>query len=177
MWRPAGLPAPLLASVLLLGPAVALAAAPVATDDPDQGHAHIPHAAFPHAPYVSNPPTSGPHTPFTAAWGRHADPVPDEVLVHNLEHGGVVMGYRCGDCPDVADALAGLAEGYPRVVVAPNPRLPAPIVLSAWGHSLRVDTLDAPGREAIRGFLARHHGIDHHPPHDHGAPAAGAPGP
>jgi|GEM_PF-1590159 len=150
-------------------------AAPVEVLHPDQGHDHIPLPAFPHAPYISDPPASGPHTPFTARWGIHPKPVPDEVLVHNLEHGGVVMGYRCADCPEVPAALAKLAAGFPLVVVAPNPRLPAPIVLSAWQHTLRVQALDAEGQWAIRGFLARHHGVDHHPRgHRHTAPAAPA---
>lgn len=156
-------------------------AAPVEVVYPDQGHDHIPLPAFPHAPYISDPPASGPHTPYTAPWGVHPKPLPDEVLVHNLEHGGVVLGYRCADCPQVAAELARLAAGYPLVIVAPNPRLPAPIVLSAWQHTLRVAVLDDEGRWAIRGFLARYHGIDHHlhgiDPPMHGPRPAAPPGP
>jgi len=159
--------------------AVQPVAAPVEVVYPDQGHDHIPLPAFPHPPYISEPPASGPHTPYTAPWGVHANPLPDEVLVHNLEHGGVVLGYRCTDCPDVAAGLTRLAAGYPLVIIAPNPRLPAPIVLSAWQHTLRVQALDDEGRWAIRSFLARYHGVDHHlhrptpapPPGPSGGPA------
>jgi hypothetical protein len=151
-------------------------AAPVETVYPDQGHDHIPLPAFPHAPYLSEPPASGPHTPYTAPWGIHTKPVPDEILIHNLEHGGVVLGYRCMDCPEVAAGLARLAAGYPLVVVAPNPKLPAPIVLSAWQHTLRVQALNDEARWAIRAFLARYHGVDHHlRGHVHAAPARPAP--
>lgn len=164
--------------VLLTACAGARSPAPVEVAWPDQGHDHIPVPAFPHAAYLSNPPTSGPHTPYVARWGVHKGPVPDEVLVHNLEHGGVVIGHRCADCPDVVAELKGLAEGYPLVVVAPNPKLPAPVVLSAWRHTLAVERLDEAGRRAIADFLARHHGVDHHPPGHgrHTAPPEPAPG-
>jgi Protein of unknown function (DUF3105) len=198
MWRPAGLPRtprPWIAATALAlaawaaggcaaGPrpapvAVAPVAAPIEVVYPDQGHDHIPLPAFPHAPYIGYPPASGPHTPYTAPWGVHAKPIPDEILVHNLEHGGVVLGYRCTDCPDVAAELTRLAAGFPLVIVAPNPRLPAPIVLSAWQHTLRVPALDDEGRWAIRSFLARYHGIDHHlrAPAHAPPPGARAPGP
>ncbi len=168
--RPAAAPPPT--------PAAAPVAAPVETVYPDQGHDHIPLPAFPHAPYLSEPPASGPHTPYTAPWGIHKKPVPDEILIHNLEHGGVVLGYRCLDCPEVAAGLARLAAGYPLVVVAPNPKLPAPIVLSAWQHTLRVQALNDEGRWAIRAFLARYHGVDHHlRGHVHAAPAPARPAP
>jgi len=141
---------------------------------PDQGHLHIPTPDFPHAPYLSDPPTSGPHTPYVAPWGIYTQQVRDEVLLHNLEHGGVVLGHRCTDCPEVVAALRELAQGYPMVIVEPNPDLPAPIVLSAWQHALEVQRLDDTARQAIRDFLARHHGVDHHPagPHLHGPPPA-----
>lgn len=149
---------------------------PVDVAYPDQGHDHIPHPAFPHAPYASNPPTSGPHTPYTAPWGVHRKPVPNEVLLHNLEHGGIVIGHRCADCPDLVNELAELAADYPRVIVAPNPDLPTPIALSAWGHALAIEALDEPARQAIAAFLERHHGVDHHPrgPHGHAPPPAPA---
>jgi hypothetical protein len=185
MWRPAGLPHPIrlrpaAAALLLAGAAAGGCAtapaprpAPVEGVHPDQGHDHIPLPAFPHAPYLSYPPASGPHTPYTAPWGVHPKPVPDEMLVHNLEHGGVVLGYRCADCPDVVAALAALAKGYPLVVIAPNPRLPAPVVLSAWQRTLRVPALDDEGQWAIRSFLARYHGVDHHPRGHRHAPPPG----
>jgi hypothetical protein len=157
----------------------ARAAGPVDVAYPDEGHEHIPNPEFPHAPYLSNPPTSGPHTPFIAPWGIYGKPVPNEILLHNLEHGGVILGHRCTDCPEVVAGLKALAKGYPLVIIAPNPALPAPIVLSAWQHALAVERLDGPSEQAIRDFLARHHGVDHHPKgtHLHAPPPADAPAP
>ena len=45
----------------------------------------------PHERYNSLPPTSGPHYPFTAPWGISSEPIPEELQVHNLEHGGVFI--------------------------------------------------------------------------------------
>ena len=47
-----------------------------------------------HLPYNSVPATSGWHYPFWASWGVHGNVIPDEVLVHNLEHGGVGVHYN-----------------------------------------------------------------------------------
>lgn len=45
--------------------------------------------------YNSNPPTSGDHYASPADWGVHSEPVADEYVVHNLEHGGVWLTYNC----------------------------------------------------------------------------------
>ena len=47
-----------------------------------------------HPPYNSVPAASGWHYPFWANWGVHNDVIPNEVLVHNLEHGGVGVHYN-----------------------------------------------------------------------------------
>lgn len=138
------------------------AAVPQPVAHADLGHGHIPNPDFPHEPYNSNPASSGPHTPYIARWGLHDKSVREEVAVHNLEHGGIVIGYRCRDCPDLVRDLAAYAEAYPMVVVAPNPRLDAPIVFAAWAHTLAVERLDAAARRAVNDFFAAHYGVDHH---------------
>ena len=62
---------------------------------PDQGgNIHIDQGES-HPPYNSTPATSGWHYSAPglapAKWGIHSDVLPDEVLVHNLEHGGVAF--------------------------------------------------------------------------------------
>ena len=53
--------------------------------------------------YNSYPPTSGPHYPpgpkAPAVWNLYDTPVDETALVHNLEHGGVVVQYGA-DVPD-----------------------------------------------------------------------------
>ncbi|MDH5527565.1 MAG: DUF3105 domain-containing protein [Nitrospirota bacterium] len=163
-----------LVSACASGPRPVPAPEPVA--HVDLGHDHIPNPRFPHAPYNSNPGTSGSHTPYTAPWGVHEKPVPPEVFIHNLEHGGIVIGYRCPDeCPELAEQLARYAEDRDLVIVAPNPALDSPIVLAAWAHTLSLSRLDDTGRAAIERFLESFYGVDHHPPggHPHSAPPSG----
>ena len=59
---------------------------------PIQGQQHI-QAGQTHPAYNSDPPTSGWHYDTPLASGFHEQPVADEQLVHNLEHGHVVIAY------------------------------------------------------------------------------------
>ncbi|HEU4760119.1 MAG TPA: DUF3105 domain-containing protein, partial [Dehalococcoidia bacterium] len=71
----------------------------------DQGRDHLrPGQEF--DGYNSNPPTSGPHAPAPAPWGVSAAPLPKEVPVHNMEHGGVVVWYNCAGGPQPLDGGA-----------------------------------------------------------------------
>jgi hypothetical protein len=106
------------------------------------------------------PPTSGPHLPYIAPWGVHTKPIPDELQVHNLEDGGVVVQYNC-DCPEVAEKLAEVVRRYDRfVVLAPYPKMKSRIALTAW---TRLETLEEFDAERIDRFIKAYRGIDHHP--------------
>jgi hypothetical protein len=61
---------------------------------PSLGNEHIDNVNSPHQVYNSDPPTSGPHTKEIAPWGIHTTPIPKEILVHNLEDGGIVIYYN-----------------------------------------------------------------------------------
>src|SRR3989338_5338229 len=60
---------------------------------PIQGRDHIAVGAQ-HEPYRSNPPTSGSHYAQPADWGVYEQELPDEQLIHNLEHGGIWISYK-----------------------------------------------------------------------------------
>ena len=62
---------------------------------PDMGQEHV-KPGQQHEPYNSNPPTSGPHYGLTADPGFYPPDtvVAPELIVHNLEHGQVVIWYR-----------------------------------------------------------------------------------
>lgn len=110
-----------------------------------------------HAPYTSNPPTSGPHNPNPANWGIYDQPVADETLVHNLEHGGIVINYNCPDgCAELAQQLKDLAGTYrSKIVLAPRPNKDVAnrITLVAWTWLDGFNDFDA-GR--IKAFIAAH---------------------
>lgn len=147
-----------------------LAVAPVFASDldpgqaiPGQGNQHLQSPGSPHPPYNSVPPTSGPHVPWLARWGMHRIPIPWQVQVHNLEDGGVIIHYRCGNpCPDAVTALERLVAEYPTQVIAtPEPKLSSKFALTAWGRLATLEELDEP---LMRRFIDAYRGLDHHPP-------------
>lgn len=127
---------------------------------PDLGNEHI---VYPEtATYNSYPPTSGPHYESLARWGIHTEPIPNELQVHNLEDGGVMVQYNCPDgCPDLVAQLTELVERYDgeHVILAPYPDMESRIALTAWG---RIDRLEAFDEARIVSFIEEFEGLDHH---------------
>lgn len=121
---------------------------PVVTYE-DQGREHLT-TGSPTPAYNSDPPTSGPHAPLTVPCGVRAEPIPDVVAVHNMEHGVVVIHYLPTipreEIASLVDAVTGFDS---HVVIAPRPDNPAPITLSAWTVQLSLEEVDL---EAVRWF-------------------------
>lgn len=109
--------------------------------------------------YAVVPPVGGPHNATWMNAGIYTTPVPSERAIHNLEHGAVWITYD----PDLPAAQvtqlttfvtkqsniaepptsAGAASTSNRYIdLSPwvSNTLPSPIVISAWGHQLRVNT-------------------------------------
>ena len=81
------------------------------------------HLQNPDAPvkYNSFPPSSGPHYAQPAPWGVYPDSIKQTILVHNLEHGGIVIQYGPGISKDDIDKLQSFAQDDPYgLVVAPT---------------------------------------------------------
>ena len=137
-----------------------------------QGWDHIADGAS-HPEYNSNPPSSGWHYTSSARGGFYNEPLPDERVIHNLEHGDVWIAYH----PDISDVakntLRSFAGQY--VVVSPRALNDGDISLVAWG---RVDMFDIEngvvdegrikdfisqydnrGPEKVRGVQAGHGGF------------------
>ncbi len=109
---------------------------------PDQGRAHI-YAGERHPPYNSNPPTSGWHLPAPAAWGFYANELPDELVVHNLEHGGIWISYKNPNDSQLTEKLEALARRFPvKVIITVRPKNDSPIAVAAWGRLLTLDHYD-----------------------------------
>ena len=133
---------------------------------PDMGlpNPHIQNPTDPHPPYNSNPPTSGYHWGGgTAPWGVQTQPIPDELTVHNLEHGGVIIHYRQDLDKATVDQITALARQLQVenscIVVVPRPvdKLDVPIALTSWTYMLKLQSFDA---NAIRSFFSAHVGRD-----------------
>jgi hypothetical protein len=93
--------------------------------------------------YEPAPPTGGEHYPVPATCGFYeSDPPPDEMLVHDIEHGAVWIAYD----PDLDDAqksaLSTLVAQQAKVSATPYPDLDAPLFVTAWARQLRLDSVD-----------------------------------
>ncbi len=112
----------------------------------DQGRQHLaPGQTYDF--YNSDPPTSGPHAPAPAPWGSYDRPIPKETLVHNLEHGGILILYNCpGGCPGDVEQLKQFAERYlnegRKLILAPYPGMDHKFALVAWTYLDGFDELD-----------------------------------
>ena len=128
---------------------------------PSMGNDHIDESQIGSISYNSTPPTSGPHLNAIARWGIHDRPIPNELQVHNLEDGGVMVQYNCPDgCDELVTQLSQLVNRYDdHVILAPYPDMDARIALTAWG---RIDKLDEVDLERIERFIRTYRAIDHH---------------
>ncbi len=116
---------------------------------PIQGRDHIAVGAT-HDPYNSDPPTSGPHYAQPAEWGVYDKELPDEQLIHSLEHGGIWISYK--DIDQVTkDKLTALGHRYPgSVIITPRAKNDAKIVLASWG---RLEKFDQYNEDIIEAFI------------------------
>src|SRR6185503_3015250 len=125
------------------------AAAQIGEEFPEIGRNHI-EPGTPHDPYNSNPPTSGPHYAQPADWGIYSTALADEVLIHNLEHGGIWISYKDVDA-DTLSKLEAVAKANPgSVILTPREANDSKIVLAAW---IRLEKLDGYDEGKILEFI------------------------
>jgi predicted small secreted protein len=93
--------------------------------------------------YPQSPPVGGPHNPIWQNCGFYSKPVRDEYAVHSMEHGAVWITYRPDLPKDQVEKITSFTlKNY--VLVSPYPGLPAPVVASAWGKQLRLNSANDP---------------------------------
>ena len=120
----------------------------------DQGRTHIKEGEA-HPAYNSNPPTSGWHYDTPADWGVYKEEIPQERLIHNLEHGGIVIQYK----PDFDQAAIAKIEELKtselecKLVIVPNKNLDKNIALTAWRRLYKSDIYD---ETAIKNFIKKY---------------------
>ncbi|WP_437650097.1 DUF3105 domain-containing protein [Sorangium sp. So ce362] len=121
--------------------------------------------------YETNPPSGGDHWALWAEYKRYEAEVPRELYVHNLEHGAIVLAYRCppSGCAEVeamldevrteaaSDPRCLTLPGGPeaRLVMTPDSALDTPIAAAAWGATYTATCLDKP---SLARFVADHYG-------------------
>ncbi len=117
-----------------------------------QGENHIPRGKT-HEPYKTDLPSSGPHYADADAptqWGVYIQEVPDEVFLHNEEHGGVIVAYKPDLSADQLKKLQALfAPPYSnkefspvKAIVTPRTTNTKAIQMAAWTVTLNLDKYD-----------------------------------
>ena len=122
----------------------------------NQGQTHIEPGGG-HPDYNSVPASSGWHYGHPAgptAWGIYNEELADEVLIHNLEHGGIRIHYNCPEgCSELVSQLVDSARLGRKVVLSPYTDMESRIALAAWNY---VDIFEEYDAGRIREFIAAH---------------------
>jgi Protein of unknown function (DUF3105) len=121
--------------------------------------------------YETSPPTSGNHWPteLVADPAFYTDPVASESLVHNMEHGQIIIWYSPDASEETANRLEGLVEnandldnpdikgGAQPLIAVPYDDVPegASFVMTAWGAS---EACDAYSLAAVNEFRTTYQG-------------------
>ncbi|MDP9067200.1 MAG: DUF3105 domain-containing protein [Actinomycetota bacterium] len=102
--------------------------------------------------YQDSPPVSGQHAPQSVDCGVYAEPVPNESMVHNLEHGAVGLLYRPDTNPEDIKTLESIVGEYEDSVFSMPyvGTMDSPITIAAWGHTMELDSAE---RDSVREFI------------------------
>lgn len=138
--------------------------------EPDMGRSHI--RAGETAVYPNCPPASGDHYnssglgPIQPRFYAPDEPVAPQGWIHNLEHGGLVLLYRCGEgdrCDEETfrelrafvsgfpdSPICAVPKGQTSPVVARFDEMATPFTALLWGRLLPLEALDV---DAIHEFF------------------------
>tara|TARA_Y100001936_G_C16064377_1_gene666225 strand:- start:426 stop:1019 length:594 start_codon:yes stop_codon:yes gene_type:complete len=102
------------------------------------------------------PPTSGNHFEMLSRWGFLGAPLVPENVVHNMEHGGVVLWYQPNQ-PKLAGSVNQLIEeiGQKCMVAGSYKDMSYAIAATVWGRILPLENFDA---EEIKEFISKYRG-------------------
>jgi hypothetical protein len=127
-------------------------------------------------PWNTDPPSNGQHYPQWAVWGFYTNPVNPRMVVHNEEHGGVILWWGTGVSPATVDKLrAFYNKESTGSFGTPYPKLGTKVAITAWtgspadytqngyygfGHIAKCPTYTAATEKAFTAFrdLYRGHG-------------------
>jgi hypothetical protein len=137
--------------------------------------------------YTITPPVGGPHDAIWMNAGVYTKPVPTERAVHDLEHGAVWITYDPTLPTADVQALtafvtkqtmipekgqtAGQSNRYVDLSPWGTTGLPSKIVISSWGHQLRVDSATDP---RLQQFVDTFRNSPKYSP-EYGSPVDGVP--
>ncbi len=133
-------------------------ASPLEEQFPVEGEAHV--APGTKIPYKTDPPTSGNHSSSTAEPKFYTTPVPPELLVHNLEHGNIVIYYdesrlNADDILKIRSLTDRYRGPFDAVLAVPRSDPAHLLILTAWTRMLKLTRYDP---EAVARFVDRYRG-------------------
>lgn len=121
---------------------------------PDEGQQHV--ADGEKVAYKQNPPTSGSHWAGPAQWGLYqTNPPEDERIVHNMEHGGVIIWFKpsavsAAENDQLVKLFTTLSAEQYRTILVSRENMDTKIAMTAWNHRQLLDSVD---ETAIRAFF------------------------
>jgi hypothetical protein len=103
--------------------------------------------------YPQTPPVGGNHSPVWQNCQYYDTSIPNERGVHSLEHGAVWITYS----PDLSAAdrkvLSDLAATGDHILVSQYDGLPSPVVATAWGKQLQLQSVKDPELKQFVDFF------------------------
>lgn len=119
---------------------------PIMKSDP-----HLPTDSDP-GQYNSDPPTSGLHYASEAEAGFYDENIytyPAGYLVHNLEHGYVIISYNCdllddASCSELKSQIRSVMDdlGGVKLIVYPWNSMDVPVAMTSWGRIQKFEIFD-----------------------------------
>jgi hypothetical protein len=103
--------------------------------------------------YPQDPPVGGPHHPIWQQCRVYTEPIKNEHAIHALEHGAVWITYDPDLPVEQVQTLQNITQQGSHRLLSPYPGIDSPIILSAWGLQLRLDSVDDP---RLNDFLAKY---------------------
>jgi hypothetical protein len=102
--------------------------------------------------WTENPPVGGIHNTTWQKCDFYDGQINVGMGVHAMEHGAVWITYSPDLPQDQVDKLKDEFGGESFVLVSEYPGIPAPIVVSSWGHQLQITDGDADSK-ALKQFV------------------------
>jgi hypothetical protein len=142
-------------------------AAPLVTvNSPVGGRQHVPQDTPINWPH--KPPSSGSHYPNALAWGPYQSEQKVGNWLHNLEHGGVVLVYRCSGstCQDLYSQALAVYQQLPKdslfnevkFISTPDNDMKPNFAVLSWGKESDSNNISA--SDITKFYLAN---VDHGP--------------
>lgn len=128
------------------------------TEQSDHGREHVSSKQY----GGDQPPTSGSHA-NPVEWGVYDTEARDDQVIHNMEHGGIVISYQPSLPKDQVEKLKRLLsapfsdpEFRPKkIVLAPRAANKSPIELSSWRRSEALTSYD---QKKVEDYIVRNLG-------------------